>query len=339
MARYDNEWDRDRDRDRDRGRDRGYEERGRNERPEGYSGSEYGSRAGWGGQGFSQGSFGRYGSQGERLYNDYGGQGYGAEHGYWGRQSSGGMGSYMGQYGRGGERGEQRWGSQSGYGQGSEGWGRDRWGESYQNEGEQDRDREPWGRDWGGQGFSGREGGWGGYGSYDRERGGYLGRGEGYDRWSGGPRSSSGENWNADWRGRSTYGQGSPQGRHTGRGPRNYHRSDDRIREDISERLTQHPEIDASDIDVEVHNGEVTLKGTVDERHAKRSAEDLAEQVSGVKQVHNQLRVEQRHENVISAGHSGATTTGQPAGLHHQEPTTTSGSSAQKQGELTGAKK
>ena len=78
---------------------------------------------------------------------------------------------------------------------------------------------------------------------------------------------------------------------YVGRGPKGYRRSDDRIREDASEELTRHPGIDASDIEVHVENGEVTLTGTVDGRRAKRMAEDCVEQCSGVKEVHNQLRV------------------------------------------------
>ena len=47
-----------------------------------------------------------------------------------------------------------------------------------------------------------------------------------------------------------------------------------------------------SEIDVQVKNGEVTLTGTVDDRQAKRIAEDIAESVSGVHDVHNQIRVQ-----------------------------------------------
>jgi hypothetical protein len=82
------------------------------------------------------------------------------------------------------------------------------------------------------------------------------------------------------------------RGRFAGRGPKSWQRSDDRIREDINERLTDHPQIDASEIEVQVKNGEVTLTGTVDERQAKRMAEDIAENVSGVKDVHNNIRVQ-----------------------------------------------
>jgi osmotically-inducible protein OsmY len=78
---------------------------------------------------------------------------------------------------------------------------------------------------------------------------------------------------------------------HRGRGPRGYRRSDERIREDINDRLTDHPYLDATDIEVRVTDGEVTLTGSVDSRQAKRLAEDLAESVSGVNNVENRLRV------------------------------------------------
>jgi osmotically-inducible protein OsmY len=80
---------------------------------------------------------------------------------------------------------------------------------------------------------------------------------------------------------------------HRGRGPKGYQRSDERIREDVNDRLTDDPHIDASDIDVLVSNREVTLNGTVKNRFEKRHAEDLAESVSGVSHVQNNLRVQQ----------------------------------------------
>jgi osmotically-inducible protein OsmY len=80
---------------------------------------------------------------------------------------------------------------------------------------------------------------------------------------------------------------------HRGKGPRNYTRSDDRIKEDANDRLSDDPFIDASDIDVTVTNGEIVLTGSVDHRSTKRRAEDLAESVSGVKNVENRIRVGQ----------------------------------------------
>ena len=76
-----------------------------------------------------------------------------------------------------------------------------------------------------------------------------------------------------------------------GRGPKGYRRSDARIAEDVNERLTWHPDIDASDIEVRVASGEVTLSGIVEDRRAKRLAEDIVEDVVGVSDVHNELKV------------------------------------------------
>jgi hypothetical protein len=78
---------------------------------------------------------------------------------------------------------------------------------------------------------------------------------------------------------------------HRGRGPRDHHRSDARIREDVCERLTEDHEVDASEISVAVASGEVTLEGTVDERRIKWLAEEIAIRCLGVVDVHNCLHV------------------------------------------------
>jgi len=81
-------------------------------------------------------------------------------------------------------------------------------------------------------------------------------------------------------------------GRYAGRGPKNYVRSDERIWEDVNERLTEHPGIDATDVEVSVKQGEVTLSGMVEDRRSKHLAEELAESVAGVKDVYNQIHVQ-----------------------------------------------
>jgi hypothetical protein len=107
--------------------------------------------------------------------------------------------------------------------------------------------------------------------------------------------------------GSSTFGTteynygGELYGRYRGRGPKNWRRSDERIREDVNEELTRHPDVDASEIDTAVINNEVTLTGTVDSRYEKREAEDCAWCVSGVRDVHNQLRVKQGVESMIAS--------------------------------------
>ncbi len=80
-------------------------------------------------------------------------------------------------------------------------------------------------------------------------------------------------------------------GPYAGRGPRNYRRSDERILQDVCERLTQHGRIDASDVDIDVRDGEVVLKGNVPDRQMKYLIEDVAESVPGVAEVHDQIRV------------------------------------------------
>src|ERR1700712_1334680 len=53
------------------------------------------------------------------------------------------------------------------------------------------------------------------------------------------------------------------------RGPKGYKRSDERIREDVSDRLGEHEHLDVSEVEVNVSHGEVTLTGTVRTRQEK----------------------------------------------------------------------
>jgi len=80
-------------------------------------------------------------------------------------------------------------------------------------------------------------------------------------------------------------------GGHRGKGPMGYARSDERIREMVCEALTDNDNVDASNIDIVVKNGEVMLTGTVDDRQQKRLAEDVVERCPGVKDVSNQLKI------------------------------------------------
>jgi len=93
------------------------------------------------------------------------------------------------------------------------------------------------------------------------------------------------------------------------RGPKGYKRSDERIREDVNDRLAQQFDFDPSDVEVQVSGGEVTLTGTVQSRHEKFIAEEIADDVSGVSEVHNQLRVRREDLTSTSATSSGTTTT------------------------------
>ena len=101
------------------------------------------------------------------------------------------------------------------------------------------------------------------------------------------------EYWDRE-RGRRYRGEGYyTGGPHVGRGLRGYQRSDERIGEVVCERMAECGELDASDIEVRVSNGEVTLQGTVRERHDRRLAEDIVDDVAGVREVHNEIRVSQ----------------------------------------------
>lgn len=77
----------------------------------------------------------------------------------------------------------------------------------------------------------------------------------------------------------------------SGRGPRGYARSDERLKEDICEKLTYASDIDASEIQIEVQGGKVVLTGEVSERGMKHRAEDLVDRCSGVQEIDNRLMV------------------------------------------------
>ncbi|HYF53543.1 MAG TPA: BON domain-containing protein [Salinarimonas sp.] len=86
-----------------------------------------------------------------------------------------------------------------------------------------------------------------------------------------------------------------------GLGPKGYQRSDERVLEDVHERLTEDPHLDASDIEVSVQDGEVRLSGFVGNRTERRYAEDLVEGISGVRHVQNDLRLRERDEGARGA--------------------------------------
>jgi osmotically-inducible protein OsmY len=211
--------------------------------------------------------------EGQKYGQERYGHGYGSEFdepgSEWGRSAS-----------------ERDWGRREEFGRGRE------YGRGY------DRDQEygqggRYGRDYGRQ-FEER--GYGG--TYGRQAGmygqggGLYGQpeaGRGFEQTYGPGREQS-RSWMHEGQRQGSW-QG--QGAYAGRGPKGYTRSDDRIKEDVCDRLTDDPGVDASNIEVSVSNCEVNLAGTVDSREAKRRAEDCAENVSGVRNVQNNIRVQQ----------------------------------------------
>jgi len=78
-------------------------------------------------------------------------------------------------------------------------------------------------------------------------------------------------------------------------GPKGYQRSDERLKEDICERLMESHYIDSSDVSVEVRGARVVLEGTVPSRHMKHAIEDLVDACPGVQDIDNRVSVANQH--------------------------------------------
>jgi len=226
----------------------------------------------------------------------------------WPRESGGYQGgrrSWEG--GRSGQRGEyggQGGHRQSGGGHGPSGYGRYGQG-SY------------------GQGGGYGQGEYGGYGQGGSGQGGYgqAGRyGQGYGGYSMGEQDERGALPGQSGYGYGGYGQsghpfgpGYPGGGYRARrGPKGYKRSDERLKEDISERLMQSPYIDATEVTVEVQNGKVTLEGSVSERRMRHLIEDIVDDCPGVEDIDNRVRVARGESGSTSsqASESGTSSSG-----------------------------
>ena len=93
-------------------------------------------------------------------------------------------------------------------------------------------------------------------------------------------------------------GPGDPPGRSwprfaelLGKGPKGYTRSDERIHEEVVQRLSE-GYLDASGIEVSVKDGEVILQGSVASGKDRRLAEELIENCLGVRDIDNRLKVQ-----------------------------------------------
>jgi osmotically-inducible protein OsmY len=211
-------------------------------------------------------------------------------------ERSRGYGSGMGPERLGSDRGYggDRYGHQRGFG--SDRYANDRnWGSSSTSSSMPPyRTR----NDFGGQGY-GAQGGFGGQGWQGRMQGERMGQG--------GNMGPMGDMGARQGRGDQRWGMetGDPIGaRRLGRGPKGYKRSDERIREDVCDRLSDMHDIDASDVEVEVKNGEVTLSGTIPERNMKYAIEHCCERVSGVSDITNQLRLKREATSSSSSSSS-----------------------------------
>ena len=200
-------------------------------------------------------------------------------------------------YGRMTDEGRPMYGNRWHAGEGARDYG-DRW----RNEGSwgpatwSQGDR--WRRESSGGGYGDRWSRESGWGAWPREQG----------SWQGNRSTAESRGIYEDDNGRVYEFQHGPQSNYSGRGPKGYRRSDERIREDICDRLTDDWRVDASEVEVVVSSGQVTLSGSVPSREEKRKAEDLVESIPGVHDVHNNLRVGHWDE------HRGAERTGSGMG-------------------------
>jgi hypothetical protein len=212
------------------------------------------------------------------------------EDGSWGRREE------QSSRDQGMERNDRHFGSSSS-GAGQRGYGRVMYGESGLGEPNreegwgQSSDREQHFGSSGGYG-QGSSGGFGARGGYNQGSSRGFGSSGGYSQGSSGytptglDRDRLGAQRDQGFRGRDFGGAG-----FAGRGPKDYKRTDERVREDVCDRLSRDDEVDASEISVRVENGEVTLEGSVETRRQKHQAEDITADVSGVSDVHNNVRV------------------------------------------------
>jgi ferritin-like metal-binding protein YciE len=87
-------------------------------------------------------------------------------------------------------------------------------------------------------------------------------------------------------------------GSYSGLGPSGYDSAGDPVGQEVYSRLTQHGQVDASNIEIVIDDGEVLLEGTVNSEETKRLAEEAVETVSGVDRVQNLLRVQASEEDM-----------------------------------------
>ncbi len=218
-------------------------------------------------------------------------------------------GGYRDRYGSDRDRSGSR--SEQGYERARD-WGEDRYGPDYGRrygergyDPDRGRSREAYGQPQGGRGYEQypqAEPEWGGGWTSGRYRGmeqahGQAEGGRGYEQHRG-----AAPQWDEGRTSGGYRGMERKPGGHRGRGPKGYVRSDERVREDVNDKLTYDPDVDASDIVVSVRDCDVTLDGTVASRHEKRRAEDCAESIRGVRNVQNNLRIESRAAEAAETG-------------------------------------
>jgi|GEM_PF-3629468 len=107
--------------------------------------------------------------------------------------------------------------------------------------------------------------------------------------------SSRGSNYGMSSQFGSSYGSGnqetSRKGQFAGTTPKNFKRSDERIYDDICQKLSQEGHFDVSDVEIKVESGEVSLEGNIENRSDKHRIEMLVDSIMGVKDITNNLKI------------------------------------------------
>ncbi|HLL21971.1 MAG TPA: BON domain-containing protein [Kofleriaceae bacterium] len=262
------------------------------------------------------GRFGQGGNQERASFRE--GVGYGQGNG--GRTGAGTTGEGPQ---RGGASQQGSYGPQSGYGgYGTGGYAGGRGGgQQSQGGGQQSHGGTHGGHS--GQGYGGGQSYGGGGGVH-----GGPGGGHGYGGTYGDSRGNRDDGGRTQRPG--NFGPGYGQGAHRGKGPQGYTRSDDRIKELVCEALADDEHIDATHIEIVVKNGEVILTGTVEDRHQKRLAEDITENMPGVKDVQNNLRVGRPQSAQSGPSNQSSNQGGQASAVGKNETETSTTSAADK---------
>jgi hypothetical protein len=76
-----------------------------------------------------------------------------------------------------------------------------------------------------------------------------------------------------------------------GLGPKGYKRSDMRLKDEACLLMNQDPILDSTNIQIDVLNNVIYLRGIVDSRRDKKRAEVLVEDIYGIEDVQNQLKI------------------------------------------------
>lgn len=138
-----------------------------------------------------------------------------------------------------------------------------------------------------GQGpYTGQQQQYGNPGSYRSSRP------EGRDQGRGNSRSSTSQPFSYGAERDTEFSASRSQGPYAGKGPKGYKRSDQQMCEEANQALERNGRVDASEIEVSCDSGVLKLTGKVENRAAKRDAEECVESVYGVSDVMNELKVE-----------------------------------------------